>query len=60
MIKSVDEDGREADSANPPELGSAGVREEIDLAKYLGICDEPLTDENDSKEHMIPNALGGR
>ena len=30
------------------------------MAKYCGICDELLTDENDSKEHVIPNALGGR
>ena len=30
------------------------------MARYCGICDELLTDENDSKEHVIPNALGGR
>ena len=33
---------------------------EIVLARYCGLCDALLTGENDSKEHVIPNALGGR
>ena len=30
------------------------------MERHCGICNELLTDENDSKEHVIPNALGGR
>lgn len=29
-------------------------------ARHCGICGELLTDRNDSREHVIPNALGGR
>ena len=30
------------------------------LIKECALCGNPLTDENDSKEHLIPNAIGGR
>ena len=30
------------------------------MPKYCGICSELLTEKNDSREHVIPSALGGR
>lgn len=30
------------------------------IERYCAICDEVFTQENDSGEHVIPNALGGR
>lgn len=29
-------------------------------APHCALCDDPITSDNDSKEHIIPNAIGGR
>ena len=42
------------------EITVTDITEKIDQEKRCALCNTPIRNENGSKEHVIPNAIGGR